>query len=383
MMTASSLNKCIVCDLPFLEPDLMLFENMPSSAQELPCKEGVLKDQPLNLHLCQCSGCGLVQFNSPPVSYYKDVVRAGGFSTTMVELRRAQYKKFIDTNKLYNKKIIEVGAGQGEFLSVLKEFNIQSFGIEHNQKLIELAKTKGIEIQFGFAENEKTLFKDRPFDAFLSFNYLEHQPKPNDMLRCIYKNLTEDGVGLVTVPSFEYIKQYNGYYEFIRDHIAYYTFDTLRILFEKNGFNVLEEELINRDTLSIMVKKKKRECIDAIENSYKTLPIEINNLLDKYNNDSKKIAIWGASHQGLTIAATAKLNKKIEYIIDSAPFKQGKYATASHIPIVSPDYYFQNKVDVVIIIAPGYVNEIANIIKEKYGNITIYSLATNHLEEIK
>lgn len=360
------MHKCIVCDAPFLEPELMLLENMPASAQDIPQKNELHKDKGLSLRLYQCSGCGLIQFDCPPVDYYKDVIRAGGFSTTMVDLRRKQYRHFIDTYNLTDKKIIEVGAGQGEFLSILKEFKVHGFGIEHNNNLIQIALNKGTQINYGFAENENTVLKNGPFDAFMSFNYLEHQPKPNDMLRCIYQNVTEGGVGLITVPSFEYIKQYDGYYELIRDHIAYYTFDTLRILCEKNGFIVLEEEVINRDTLSVVVQKRKRADMGSMADSYSALPDEFNKFIDDYKKNNKKVAIWGASHQGFTIAATAQLTEKIEYIIDSAPFKQGKYAPASHVPIVSPKYYFEHKVDVIIIIAPGYTNEIANKINFLY-----------------
>ena len=46
---------------------------------------------------------------------------------------------------------------------------------------------------------------DAPFDVFLSFNFLEHQPDPVSMLRCMHHNLTDGGIGLITVPSFEYI----------------------------------------------------------------------------------------------------------------------------------------------------------------------------------
>ncbi len=91
----------------------------------------------------------------------------------------------------------------------------------------------------------------------MSFNYLEHQPDPVGMLRCIADNLTDDGVGLITVPSLEYILEYDGYYELIRDHIAYYTFDTLRFAADQAGFEVLEEEMVNRDTLSVIVRKKR------------------------------------------------------------------------------------------------------------------------------
>ena len=47
-----------------------------------------------------------------------------------------------------------------------------------------------------------------------------------------------------------------------------------------------------------------------------------------------------------------------EYIIDSAAFKQGRFAPASHLPIVSPQYFLKHPTDVVMIAAPGYIKEI-------------------------
>jgi SAM-dependent methyltransferase len=223
---------------------------------------------------------------------YKDVVRSGGLSATMVELRRRQYRYFIDVYNLRQKKFIEIGAGQGEFLAILKEFEVKAFGIEHNPELVEIGRSKGLVIQQGFAENEEIKFEDAPFDAFVSFNYLEHQPNPNGMLRCIFENVSDDAVGLVTVPSFEYIKQYNGYYELIRDHISYYTFETLETLFKNNGFTVLEKEIVNRDTLSIIVQKKKRIDVSTMAECYVSLTKEINQVFDSYKKDGNKVAVF-------------------------------------------------------------------------------------------
>ena len=95
----------------------------------------------------------------------------------------------------------------------------------------------------------------------------------------------------------------------------------------------------------------------------------------------KKAAIWGASNQGFTLAATTSLGKKAEYIIDSAPFKQGKFAPASHLPIVAPSYFEEHPVDAVIITAPGYTDEIAALIREKFGpEVEIRAMRSNHLE---
>ena len=375
------MRKCLVCGGRLFDEPLLEFDNMPASAQDIPDEKGIEKDAGISLRLHQCMGCGLVQFDCEPVEYYRDVIRSGGFSTTMVNLRKKQYSHLIEKYHLENKKFIEIGCGRGEFLSVLKEFPVKAYGIEHKNDLIEIAVNNGLEVTEGFVENGDIIIPNGPFDVFLSFNFFEHQPDPNGMLQGIYNNLTEDGMGLITVPSLEYIIEHNGYYELIHDHLVYYTFDTLRFVLEKNGFEVLEQEMVNRDTLSMIVRKKKRLNVSKIKQSYTTICEEVNTYVDKLRQNGKKVAIWGASHQGFTLASTAQLSKKIEYIIDSAPFKQGKYAPASHIPIISPEEATKQPVDAIIIIAPGYTDEIAEIIKEKFGeNTEIAVMMSRNLE---
>ena len=65
---------------------------------------------------------------------------------------------------------------------------------------------------------------------------------------------------------------------------------------------------------------------------YVNLKREMESYMKYLDAWDKKVAIWGASHQGFTLAATTKLGEKARYIIDSAPFKQGKFAPASHLP---------------------------------------------------
>ena len=376
------MNKCIVCNGELEKNSLMTLDNMPASAQNIPDFHQVKTDQGLTLNLRQCPKCGLVQFDCEPVFYYRDVIRSGGYSSTMHDLRYSQYKHLIETYHLENKKFIEVGCGQGEFLSVLTEFPVEAFGIEHKTQLVELANSKGLNVVQGFVENGQSKIKGAPFDVFLSFNFLEHQPKPNEMLEGIYNNLVDNGMGLITVPSLEYILEHDGYYELIRDHLAYYSFETLRFLLEKNGFKVLEQQLVNRDTIAMIVSKREKVNISNLIDSYSYIREDILNYINNQLNIGHRVGIWGASHQGFTLAATAELGDKITYIIDSAPFKQGKFAPTSHIPIISPDDAVKDPVDTIIIIAPGYTNEIANIIRKDFpSGTTIMVLKSNHLEQ--
>ena len=387
---------CIVCGQELPEQELFVLANAPASAQQIPDAGEVAADQGVTLELYQCGGCGLVQFACEPVAYYRDVIRAGGFSTTMTELRRQQYRHLIENWHLEGRRFLEAGCGRGEFLQVLAEFPVAAYGIEHKPELVAIARAAGLQVWQDFPETGSQDLKG-PYDVFLSFNFLEHQPQPNVMLQAMYHNLTADGMGLVTVPALEYILEKGSYYELIRDHLAYYSFDTLRFLMERNGFRVLAEELVNRDTLAVIVKKdpellrcmESRAAVTAVDirpllEGYDIVSREMGELLADYKKEEKKLAVWGASHQGFTLAGTLGLGDQVAYIIDSAPFKQGRFAPASHLPIVAPEHFHQNPVDGILIVAPGYTDEIAGSIREKFGNdVEIFTLRTNRVERIK
>lgn len=411
---------CIACGKLLPEQSLFELTSAPASAQDIPDAKEVQQDEGVTLHLRQCGCCGLVQFDCEPVSYYRDVIRAGGGSSTMRELRTSQYRHLIETYHLEGKTFFEAGCGRGEFLKFLQEFPVEIYGMEHKADLVETAQAEGLHVWREFPEREDQRFghspeasmlqesgwsvPEKPFDVFLSFNFLEHQPRPDVMLKAIWNNLAEDGMGLVTVPSLEYILEKESYYELIRDHIAYYTFDTLRALLNHCGFEVLEEEMINRDTLSMVVRKTAMPETDAdvsaagsvqsgtpsgatiiapLTEGYKIVIGEVRALTDRLVREGRRLAMWGASHQGFTLASTSELGKHLAYIIDSAPFKQGRFAPASHVPIVAPDHYFEDPVDAVLIVAPGYTDEIAGIIKTKFGEkVETMTLRTNRIEHL-
>ena len=413
---------CIVCGAAFGTKPLLEMAHMPASAQKIPLTKEEAEKEAVDLRLFQCPGCGLVQFDCEPVDYYRDVIRSGGYSTTMVELRTRQYRHLIETYHLEEKKFLEAGCGRGEFLKVLTNFPVKAYGIEHKEDLVEIARKDGLNVIRDFTESaDHVIGTDGSYDVFLSFNFLEHQPKPGVMLDCISRNLTEHGMGLITVPSFEYILDNDGYYELIRDHIAYYTFETLRYLLESHGFEVLEEEMVNRDTLAVIVRKtgakkagqksaiaKAAEAekvngnaeADKIQTVTKEVDItpvnvsglvknrdkldaELETLVNGLKKENKTMAVWGASHQGFTLTATTHLKDSVSYIIDSAPFKQGRFAPGSGLPIVPPDYVTDHMVDAILIVAPGYTEEIAGNIRKWWGEqIRILTLRSEKVEEL-
>lgn len=362
------MNKCIVCN-SFLTKEILKFENMPRAAQHMPTEHDLENEKGITLSLYECPFCGLVQFDAPPIEYYKDVIRATRVSPKFRKLRSEQYAKLVDHFNLDGKKILEVGCGAGEFLEIWKDFPVNAYGIEHSDELVRTAKKREINVSKGIIEKETDILLEAPFDAFVSFNFLEHQPNPVGMLRGIAANLSENGVGLLTVPSFDYFQERGSYYEFLRDHIAYYTEDSLKRIMEISGFSVIETSRFNEDTLEIIVKKRSAIKLVDYYGQKKRLEEELNDLLKPISDDEGEIVVWGASHQAFTILSTLHIEGEICAVIDSADFKWGKYTPATHIPIVAPQSLESINPKCIIIMAPGFSDEIFNLIMEQVPDI--------------
>lgn len=360
------MSNCVLCG-KILNNEIFHMENMPSKVQHLLKADEIEDDKGMNLHLYECDGCGLVQFDCQAVSYYKDVIRAVGLSDTMKKLRIDQYKRVIDKYALSGKTVWEVGCGGGEFLGLWEGLGVSYFGVENNPDLVKKAKNSGLDVEQGFVDAGYISSKG-PFDVFVSFNYLEHQPDPKGMVEGIYNNLKVGGIGLVTVPSFEYFIEKASYYEFMRDHIVYYTEEALSNLFRMNGFEVCEISRFNGDTTEIIVRKRRKLELPDF-NSQRDY---ISNCLNEFvreHDDIENIAVWGASHQGLTMLATLNMDFSIDYIIDSSPMKWDRYSTVSHLKIVKPEKAYTDNPDLVIIMAPAFSQEIADQIRQHSEDI--------------
>ena len=85
---------------------------------------------------------------------------------------------------------------------------------------------------------------------------MEHQPEPNTMMRAIYNNLTDNGVGFLTVPNSDYIFNNGAFYQIIRDHLIYFSKESLFFFIQKNGFNISKYFLINNDNHGVFIEKK-------------------------------------------------------------------------------------------------------------------------------
>jgi 2-polyprenyl-3-methyl-5-hydroxy-6-metoxy-1,4-benzoquinol methylase len=355
---------------------------MPKAAQFLPDAGSLKNDRGINLELCQCSGCGLVQLNSDPVSYYKEVIRATAVSREMNDFRLRQFDGFLKKFSLKGKKVIEIGCGRGEYLSLIQQSGVEAYGLEYSAQSVKYCVKNGLKVSKGFIQNRPAKLKHAPFDAFFILNFLEHLPYPNMVLRAIFDNLADSAVGVVEVPNFDFILQNKLSSEFTTDHLLYFTKETLNTALSLNGFEIIECNAVWHEyIISAVVRKRKKLDLSDFHKDQAKIKNELERYVRRFK--SKKVAIWGAGHQALAIISLMNLNAKIKYVVDSAVFKQGKYTPSTHIPIVAPDALNLDPVDAVIVIAASYSDEVAGIIRKQFDKgINVAILRDFGLEEI-
>ena len=369
--------KCKICGSSFLK-SLLRYENMPAKAQFFPERKNLEKDTPVVLEVYQCLSCGVIQLASSPVSYYKEVIRASSFSQEMQRFRKRQFRNFIKRFSLEGKKIVEIGCGQGEYLSIMKECGANTYGIEYSKKSVKQCFKKGLKVSQGFVDNAQFKIDYAPFDAFFMLSFLEHLPSPCETLRGIYNNLKEEGVGIVEVPNFNMIVKKKLFSEFISDHLFYFSKDTLRRTLEISGFEVIECKEIWYDyIISAWVRKRKKLELTSFYRHQEKVKKEIESYIK-----NKKIAVWGAGHQALAALSLFKLKDRVRYVVDSATFKQGKFTPATHIPVVSPQKLEEDPPQALIIMAGSYSDEVAKIVKEKFSKIQVAILRDFGLEKL-
>jgi len=375
-------SRCRVCGDDFFPEPLLLFENMPKAAQFLPDADSVCNDSGVDLEICQCAGCGLAQLSNAPVPYFKEVVRAAAFSEEMKDFRLRQFVELATRFSLRGKKVLEIGCGRGEYLSLMEQAGMDAYGLEYSEESVAHCRVNQLNAARDFIDSSDYVLEQAPFDAFFILNFLEHLPNPNASLRGAAHNLAEGGLGLVEVPNFDMILRNNLFSEFIGDHLLYFTRDTLTATLNLNGFEVVECKDIWYDyILSAVVRKRERLNLSHFADYQEKIRGEIEGYLARFADG--KVAIWGAGHQALAVISLTKLAGKIKYVVDSATFKQGKFTPASHVPIVSPDALQADPVDAIIVMAASYSDEVARIIRHRYGAaIGVALLRDSGLEEV-
>jgi len=129
-------------------------------------------------------------------------------------------------------KILDIGAGTGEFLSVAKNDGWQTIGVEPNDKAKKIAINKGI----SFVENTTEL-DNNSFDVISMWHVLEHVPDLDTQIKELKRLLKPTGTLIIAVPNFKSFdaKHYGKFWAAfdVPIHFWHFSKTAIKLLFEK------------------------------------------------------------------------------------------------------------------------------------------------------
>ncbi|MBI2541621.1 class I SAM-dependent methyltransferase [Candidatus Woesearchaeota archaeon] len=186
-----------------------------------------------------------------------------GYIEEKEDIRATFSRRLKRINKLCRKgRLLDIGCAFGFFLELARDDGWDAKGIEISEHAYKYAKNV-LKLPVFNKTLEKAEFKQNSFDAVTIFDVIEHLPDPKSMLKEIRKILKPNGLLAITTPNigsiaarllgknWEEVKR-------VREHIYFFSEDTLKKMLESLNFELLKTESAGRFfSVSMLVKRGK------------------------------------------------------------------------------------------------------------------------------
>jgi 2-polyprenyl-3-methyl-5-hydroxy-6-metoxy-1,4-benzoquinol methylase len=381
--TNRSLTACPVCASPDIEQFIAL-KQIPVLYNVLwPDRSGAINVPRGDIHLCFCPVCGHVfnrTYEPERMEYTQDYENSLHFSARFQEYASNLAAALVEKYQLKGKQIIEIGAGQGDFLTMLCDLGGNTgvgFDPSYNPKQNE-EKASISFVQDYYAEK----YANYPADFICCRQVLEHIYQPAQFIQMLRRVIGKrhEMIVFFEVPNVEFTIYNLGIWDILYEHFSYFSRPSLAYIFANNGFQVhqvsttfgdqfltIEAQAVDPSDSSSSVEPEALQNltreVSRFSENYQQKVREWQQRLDQIQADGKKAVVWGAGTKGISFLNNLNTEGAIDYVVDINPRKHGMHITGTGQEIVPPEFLQEHKPDIVIIMNANYISEIEGILK--------------------
>ncbi len=153
-------------------------------------------------------------------------------------------------------KILDIGAGTGDFLLTAKENGWQTIGVEPSPRAKGIAIKKGI----SFVEDTKEL-ENHSFDVITMWHVLEHVPDLDTQIKELKRLLKSDGTLIIAVPNYKsFDAKYYGVFWAAYDvpiHFWHFSKKAIQLLFAKEEMKLVKVLPMKFDSFYVSLLSEK------------------------------------------------------------------------------------------------------------------------------
>ena len=385
--------KCRVCNSTQLYNVFSLGEQ-PLANRFLTEQQLTEKEDKFPLEVYFCNKCSLLQLIDvvKPELLFSDYAYFTGASAPLVQhfdvLACETIKKYDLTRSSI---VLDIGSNDGTCLKQFKKRGIKVVGVDPSINVSKVANDNGILTYTNFWDCEtknKIKSEHGKVDIIIATNVLAHVDEVQLFIKNVADILKSDGKFVFEVPYLKPLIE-NGEYDTIyHEHLSYFSIATLKYLLKRYELKIMEVESLEEHhggTIRVTAEKNKKnrcnknelnyflqeeENLERIE-TYIDFGIEtaeqkklLRVMLQRIKNKGEQIIGYGATAKGNVLLNYCNIDANIiSYIVDTTPYKQGKYTPGTHIPIVSDKGFLWKSSKSTLLLAWNYANEITE--KEK------------------
>ena len=164
------------------------------------------------------------------------------FITRNLIVRLFKEKLMVVVPSALKGKILDIGCGNGEFLSGLQKYGWDTYGVEISPKACEIAKRVGINVFCG--ELFQAKYTSEFFDVIVMNQILEHVHSPSSHLKEINRILKPKGLLIISVPNIDSFESKIFKEKWtcldVPRHLYHFNLKTLTPLLQKHNFEIIE-----------------------------------------------------------------------------------------------------------------------------------------------
>lgn len=400
-----AIHRCRVCKSKRLYFFLSLGE-MPIPNGFLSKKELKKKEPKYPLAVCVCEDCHLVQLTHtiPSEIMFKNYLYIPSTSTTMQKHFHSMAQTLTKQQDLQSGDlVVDIGSNDGTLLGYFRELEMNVLGVDPAENLAKVATMKGIEtlpLNFTDVLAKKIVKKKGNAKVITATNVFAHIDDVHSVCAGVKSLLAPEGIFVIEFPYLLDLLEKNEFDTIYHEHLSYFAIYPLTVLFATHALRIVDihripvhggslriivkhatknqqvapivEELLHEERLR---KMNTKIPYDDFARRVKTIRRDLVAYLKRLKKGGKQIVGYGASAKGNVLMNYCGITLDIlDFIVDSIPYKQGRYTPGTHIPIYSEQKLTKEKPDYALLLAWNFADEILrkqNAYRENGGQFII------------
>jgi SAM-dependent methyltransferase len=339
-----------------------------------------------DIRLAVCHSCGHIHnaaFDPDLTEYSGRYESTQTYSPTFNAFHERLAADTIERFGLRSKRIIEIGCGHGEFLTLLCELGgNRGLGLDPAHVPGRIPIPDGTQIEF-VADVFGERHWDRQADFVVCKMTLEHIIDTGRFIGDLRRAIGDrpDVQVCFQVPNARYVLGERAFWDVYYEHCSYFTHGSLARLFRTSGFEVLDLWTDYDDQYLMIAARPATGPTDAalpaeddladvtaeVERFAAQVPRRLDGWRDGLRSlraEGSRIVLWGGGSKAVAFLTSIGLADEIDAVVDINPRKSGTFTAGTGHPIIGPDALWAVEPDLVIVMNPVYLGEVVATVRD-------------------